>query len=137
RAVVHTCRWRVPTPANTSGAAAPTTFNTTITHSAITTPAERSRPHRSMSPPTVSSNAVPPSAQYALTAALAVPRLAAIGAATRAPRSDRTSTPQSLHASRRLYRTVTVGKFGPDHRMERCTGAVRTTAWTRGLSLST
>lgn len=38
-------------------------------HRVATTPAERSRPHRSISPPTVSSSAVPPSAHYALTAA--------------------------------------------------------------------
>ena len=44
---------------------------------------------RSISPPTVSINAEPPSAQYTLTAALAAPRLAAITAATTAPRSSR------------------------------------------------
>ena len=78
-----------PTPTSTSGATAPTSFATVISHSVTTTPAERSRPQRSISPPTVSSNAVPPSAQYALIAALAAPRLAAITAATTAPRSSR------------------------------------------------
>jgi hypothetical protein len=66
----------VPTPTSTSGATAPVSFATVITHSVTTTPAERSRPQRSISPPTVSSNAVPPSARYALIAALAAPRLA-------------------------------------------------------------
>ena len=61
------------------------------------TPAERSRPHRSISPPTVSSSAVPPSAQYALTAALASPRIAAIAAA---PRDRRHRTAAQLKHAR-------------------------------------
>jgi hypothetical protein len=93
--LVHAGNCSAPTPANTSGATVPASFNTTIIHSAATTPPERARPHRSISPPTVSSNPVPPSAQYTLTTALANPRPAAIDAATTVQRPHRSCTPQA------------------------------------------
>src|SRR6266540_3308198 len=82
----------------TIGAASATTvFTATIAQSATTTDAPRCRPHRSMSPPMVYNRPVPPTAQYALTAAWPSPSAPAPADATQT-RWDRGGTGPEYHS---------------------------------------
>jgi hypothetical protein len=78
----------------------------------------------------VSSSAVPPSAQYALTAALAVPRLAASAAAITAEPSELIAHNPRLHEKHRRCRTRrSKSSAAGQARSCRVSPAARTIAW--------